>query len=478
MLKKVEKIEVTHEDIFLHDKLNRRETVELFTNLISTIEQSFTICLDAPWGGGKTTFIEMWSKYLEEKKFVTLHFNAWENDFTNEPFISLVSEIGEQLSIKNRDNITTMERYKGYKDNVFEIGGKLIKKTIPLTVKLATLNTLEIDDLKEIVEKDDTKAISDFLSKVAEEQIASYGENKNIRINFKEALSTFAQKIIEEKNKNAPIIVFIDELDRCNPSYAIELLENIKHIFNLENFIFILSIDKKQLKHSIKSFYGEGLNAESYLKKFIDIDLRLPFLVEEKYLHSLIVDKFGMNNLAIFKNQNNYEIEHSINLFKDLIDIYHLSLRDIEQMMSEVNMITRMMFLNENKMSLSLLIFLLVIKSYDSSNFHRLKKKTRWGKDIISLLELNEQYKKLFAKDSYILYSMLLSANLDQNEFNQLKNKDLDVTEIADSIFDLTYITDENIRNRIYEVLNIYPSICFNKVESYIHRIDMLSQYI
>ena len=193
---------------------------------------------------------------------------------------------------------------------------------------------------------------------------------------------------------------------------------------------------------------------------------------------SLIVDKFGMNNLAIFKNKNNYEIEHSINLFKDLIDIYHLSLRDIEQMMSEVNMITRMMFQNENKMSLSLLIFLLVIKSYDSSNFQRLKKKTLWGKNIISLLEINEQYKKLFAKDSYILYSMLLSANLDQNEFNQLKNKNLDENEYSDLIFDLTYITDENMRNRIYEVLNIYPSICFNKVESYIHKLNMLSQYV
>ena len=475
MLKKVEKIEVNYENIFLHDKLNREETVELFTNLVRTIEQPFTICLDAPWGGGKTTFIEMWSKYLEKQNFVTLHFNAWENDFTNEPFISLVSEIGEQLSIQNPEKITTL---KNYKDNVFEMGGKLIKKTIPLAVKLATLNTLEIDDLKEIVEKDDTKAISDFLSKTAEEQIANYGENKNIKNNFKETLTTFAQKVIEDENKNAPIIVFIDDLDRCKPSYAIELLENIKHIFNLDNFIFVLSIDKVQLKHSIKSFYGEGLNAEGYLKKFIDIDLRLPFLVDEKYLYSLITDKFNMSQLAIFQHQNIDEIEHAVNLFKGLIDIYHLSLRDIEQTMTEVNMITRMMFQNERKMSLSLLIFLLVMKSHNPFTFQKLKNKTDWGKKIIFGLERNEQYKKLFAKDYYILYSMLLASNLNQSEFNQLKNKNLDEDGYSDSIFDLTYIKDEDIRNRIYEVLNIYPSICFNKVKSYIQKLNMVSQYV
>ena len=475
MLKKVEQIEINNENIFLNDKLKRRETVELFTNLIRTIEQPFTICLDAPWGGGKTTFIEIWSKYLEEQNFVTLHFNAWENDFTNEPFISLVSEIGEQLSIKNPETITTMQKYK---DNVFEMGGKLIKKTIPLAVKLATLNTLEIDDLKEIVEKDDTKAISDFLSKTAEEQISNYGENKDIRNSFKETLSAFAQKIIEDEGKNTPIIVFIDELDRCNPAYAIELLENIKHVFNLDNFIFILSIDKAQLKHSIRSFYGEGLNAEGYLKKFIDIDLRLPFLVDKNYLYNLINDKFNMNQLSIFQHQNVYEIEHAVNVFKDLVEIYHLSLRDIEQMMSEVNMITRMMFQNDMQMRLSLLIFLLVIKNHNPSVFQKLKKKTTWGKDVLFQLEINEQFKKLFANDHYILYSILLSSNLDRNEFNQLKNKNLDQDELADSIFDLTYITDEDIRNRIYEILNIEPSICYKKVESYIEKLNMVGQYV
>ena len=476
MLEKPLKIEINNDNIFLNDKMNREVTVKLFTNLISTLNQPFTICLDAPWGGGKTTFIEMWSKYLEKENFITLHFNAWENDFTNEPFISLVSEIGEQLSTKNPEEISTFDKQK---KTIFEKGGELVKKTIPLAVKLATLNTLEIDDLKDIIEKGETKAISDFLSKTAEEQISNYGENKNIRESFKKSLSIFAEDVIADGSKKSPIVIFIDELDRCNPLYAIKLLENIKHIFNLDNFVFILSMDKTQLKHSIKAHYGDGLNTDGYLKKFIDIDLRLPFIANIPYLNNLLNNTFNIKSI----NNRNYSDDNYIELFKMMIDIHSLSLRDIEHISSELNLIVRATFDDNSReyIYLSLLIFLLVTKHTNINLFNQLKTRKISADDFIDEIEkIHNDYEKI-RKEYYFLYAFLLSANLDDNGFEKLlRNLNETRREYNKSFWKFNYIekykkTIYNIKNILNDQSNWGDSICKSMYSRYIKKIDLIT---
>lgn len=73
------------------------------------------------------------------------------------------------------------------------------------------------------------------------------------------------------------MIFIIDELDRCNPYYAVKVLERIKHLFNIPNIVFVLSIDKEQLSNSIRGYYGSDLiKADEYLKRFIDIEYTLP----------------------------------------------------------------------------------------------------------------------------------------------------------------------------------------------------------
>jgi hypothetical protein len=58
--------------------------------------------------------------------------------------------------------------------------------------------------------------------------------------------------------------------DRCRPNFAIELLERVKHIFSLENFVYILGTDTKQLANAIRGVYGSEFDGERYLKRFID----------------------------------------------------------------------------------------------------------------------------------------------------------------------------------------------------------------
>ena len=67
----------------------------------------------------------------------------------------------------------------------------------------------------------------------------------------------------------------IDELDRCRPTFAIELLERVKHIFDVPNIVFVFGINRAELVKSLESIYGE-IDAGTYLRRFFDMEFVLP----------------------------------------------------------------------------------------------------------------------------------------------------------------------------------------------------------
>jgi predicted KAP-like P-loop ATPase len=87
MLKKLTEIEVRAESPFANDALERKQSIERLTSLVESTEQPFVLSVEAPWGWGKTTFIRMWKTHLESNGHICLHFNAWENDFVDDPLV-------------------------------------------------------------------------------------------------------------------------------------------------------------------------------------------------------------------------------------------------------------------------------------------------------------------------------------------------------------------------------------------------------
>ena len=119
---------------------------------------------------------------------------------------------------------------------------------------------------------------------------------KNI-ISFKNSLANFIEKSTEDK----PVVFIIDELDRCRPNYAVEVLEQIKHLFSVPKIVFVLSIDKEQLGHAVRGVYGsEKLNADEYLRRFIDILYRNQIL---KYLVNIYMIFSVWMNFSIMKKE-------------------------------------------------------------------------------------------------------------------------------------------------------------------------------
>lgn len=249
--------EIPKDDPFKNDELDREPVADFLTNMLATIEEPFVMSLTAPWGTGKTTFIEMWQQKLEDQDHPSLYFNAWDNDFVDDPLVAFVGEIDERISDQTGYDIP-----KRLKD----LGTQLARRSIPVALRLASAGL--IDD------KAVQAAAGDEIAEGAEDLFDTYLQEKELVSDFRDELEEFADQITEEKE--GPLLFFIDELDRCRPDFALELLERIKHLFDVPGIVFILVVDPDQLRHSVKSLYGQGMDARGYLHRFVDLEYQLP----------------------------------------------------------------------------------------------------------------------------------------------------------------------------------------------------------
>ena len=97
-------IDISEQKPFENDLLEREKPIETLTNVLSNVDSPCILGIDAPWGAGKTTFLGMWEKYLRSRGFIVIEFNAWETDFSNDPFLALSSEITTQLDTMSVNN--------------------------------------------------------------------------------------------------------------------------------------------------------------------------------------------------------------------------------------------------------------------------------------------------------------------------------------------------------------------------------------
>jgi hypothetical protein len=81
--------------------------------------------------------------------------------------------------------------------------------------------------------------------------------------------------------KPRPIVVVVDELDRCRPDYALSLIETIKHFFSVPNIHFVLGVNLSALQYSVSARYGGGFDSEGYLRRFISITMALPDVMSD-----------------------------------------------------------------------------------------------------------------------------------------------------------------------------------------------------
>ena len=123
-------IEVPENDPFENDLLDRRETVEVLTHLVRSFEGPCVLAVDAAWGNGTTTFLKIWAQYLRNERFPVVEFNAWETDFSGDPFLALSTELTEGLQeYANNQLAIKINKTK-------EVATELLRRSIPGLIRL------------------------------------------------------------------------------------------------------------------------------------------------------------------------------------------------------------------------------------------------------------------------------------------------------------------------------------------------------
>ncbi|KKO03749.1 hypothetical protein LCGC14_0091760 [marine sediment metagenome] len=362
MILKSRDIEIAENEPFRNDALNRKESGEVLTQFVLSANSSLVICLDAPWGQGKTTFLKMWEQDLKNHDFPTIYFNAWESDFSDDALVCLIGEIS--ASIEELSKTGNESKAIEYLSKTKDIGVSLIKRSIPAAAKIATAGILDLDKLTE-------QSLGGLAETLAKEQLEKYETSKKSIKSFRETISKLAGSVTDPENPK-PLIFIIDELDRCRPNYAIEILEKAKHLFNVDNIVFVLGADKEQLGSSIKAIYGEGLNVNGYLRRFMDFDYILPSPEKGVFVKSLF-KKYGFNDYFQKKNSGSlkYEGEQCLKMFSELFGLYRLTLRDQEQCCSLLSVSIKTTPVDQNLFPL-FLCFLIVLKIKDPEVYKKL----------------------------------------------------------------------------------------------------------
>lgn len=249
------------ENPFANDTMERRPQIEALTRLVGNIEGPCVLAVDAQWGFGKTAFLKMWAQHLRNEGFPVVEFNAWETDFSDDPLMALYATL--------EDHFGNMPGSKADKHkSVLEIGLTVLSRVASIAIPVLPDIAETVEDAKEVAESH----IRTRLHRHSEAQEAIH--------RFKEAL--------RETQKDMPLVVCVDELDRCRPNYAIEFLETTKHIFEVDGVIFILAVNLSELANSVRALYGPDFDASRYLRRFVDRSINLPAGDRNRFLRVLL----------------------------------------------------------------------------------------------------------------------------------------------------------------------------------------------
>lgn len=409
-------IEIDSENPFSNCKLDRQKFSNILTGIINSYSEGFVLAINNKWGTGKTTFIKMWQQDLKNKKFQTVYFNAWENDFENNPLVALM---GELKTLTNKD---TEPEFK----KTLKKAATLSKQILPVIAEALANKYVETKGIKDLI-NGVTKGIAD----VFENDVNEYATKKKSIVDFRTSLSTF----IANSNEGKPIVFIIDELDRCRPNYAVSILEQIKHFFSVPNIVFVLSIDKVQLGNAVRGVYGsDRIDADEYLKRFIDIEYSIP--EPEKNVYSkYLYNYFGFDEfLEKVERKNHYELNSDKKAFLEISEILFLNssitLRQQEKIFSHSRLALRS-FTDNMYLIPEVFLFLIYIKVMDEQLYNRIKFKQ------LSIEELQKSFYDI-VKDRL---------NNDEDRIERL----LMWLEAYIVLYYNNYLHHYNRRNKIYE---------------------------
>jgi|GEM_PF-2281226 len=440
------------------DKLNRQDFINFMKNLIKNSDNykrnsdsdSYVIALDSGWGTGKSFFIELLKKDIEENEdnIKVVKYNAWENDYCDNAFNPLFYDILNKNivdSITDKKNIEALGT--AAKSIIKAFGKDVISKTIGLdNTTEAVINTLA--DIKNFL----TKNLPEI------EELNSQRESFE---NFKKLLKSTSSWLSDNDKR---LVVIIDELDRCKPTFAIQTLEIVKHIFDIENLTFIFAIDIHQLSHSIECVYGQGIDSTGYLCRFFDYIAKLPTSDITSYIQNTIanIDSIPKMQTTSYKNRKKYcDFSEDISMFFiELYDAFELSLRDLDTIIQSYKiMLDNFLSKYHTSIAHTMYLFYLTLKYKNPELFYNLIVNT--PSSVINHIEQYFKINKFVDNNNWLnleilhetkkLKDMALSVLL--NTFGNTSYENAYITDVNDHKVTITYYKENNFTSSMEDTI-------------------------
>ncbi|MFI0414252.1 MAG: P-loop NTPase fold protein [Candidatus Thiodiazotropha sp.] len=357
------------------DIFNRAEYAKKLTEIISNTDDELVVGLDAPWGEGKTTFVKMWRGMLNDQGISSVYFDAFKNDFLEDPLLALIGEINILINDLDKD---IKDEFKSTAVGVLKAIGKA---SIRIGLRAATAGVLDDTALEGAGAEGEATSIAD---KYITERIDNLEKDKSAIEHFQNIL----EEIVKTLDKNTKLIFIIDELDRCKPSFALDLLEKIKHIFSLPGVVFILVMNKDQMSEIIKSRYGSGIDSTKYLQKFIHVWTGLPKAKEQHTNDARYYLTHCLTKMEYDFSTDNDDL--TVDLYSQLIDHYNMSFREIERSLTNFAILYN---ITEGRLARDydvIAVYLSVIKVMFPSSFSKIRNGTLPYNDVIKETELEK----------------------------------------------------------------------------------------
>ena len=392
--------DLTDEQILEHLKNNtilRNNQLTVLIKLLNSLDDGTTLAIDGAWGSGKTVFVKQLlvladdsvedygNNTLDKAAIETLrenqktfYFNEWENDYIDDALgavlLKLIAENDPSLQLESiKSGLAMINVSAGIKE--------LTKGWIDPTKKPKKSEIVK--HVKPLVDRRDTA--NDFIDQI--------------------------------KKHKQRLIFIIDELDRCKPSFAVDLLEVIKHYFVREDVTFIVTANLKELTHTIKKYYGEGFDGAGYLNKFFDFNYGLAKVDVDRYAREVINWQFDGGMVS--------------GTARDAIKYFDFQMREINAYISALRLVEG--FINSSRsivfnpredafVKCLLVPFALALKVRNDSNFSEFANGTSKGADALRIFAESSEEMKSFAQGIELSN---VSTELEKSDLEKLQMEEL-----------------------------------------------------
>ncbi|HFC8495310.1 TPA: P-loop NTPase fold protein [Neisseria subflava] len=329
------------------DEFKRKPIAENIIRLLTSPIDLSPMVIDGGWGTGKTEFCQKLIRLMQQQHpdYQPVYIDAFRSDHSGEPLLALLAEIIKTCTPPKDSDEKLIEEHKDRIRKITKAAGFLMKTVAKAAVgHVLKQNTDDLaEELQQIMNNDqEADSLAETVTDAAA-TIASHTIDATVEALLKEQIE--AEKNLEtlkaclkELAADKPIILFIDELDRCRPDYAVDMLEVIKHVFDVENVKVVLVTNTKQLRAAINHRYGAEVDAQKYLDKFLKYSFALPDKVvarieEERALVSIEYFKQLIQNSRIADELKGLtEQQIILNFISDMIERNGLSLRETERL--------------------------------------------------------------------------------------------------------------------------------------------------